>query len=307
MQNKNEITENIQQSKIEENDIPEDNSPKETTNMPIIPMAESPKPLTMNDVEKVEDLYNAYVNGKVVEFPPWIVRTEKGLTVIPQELFIHISETQDILSVKLGNSKGILLYTYEKGVYKPWTDSDIKFYVKSFIPRRIRESKYWDAVVKELRTEQTNIEESELNAEENLINFRNGIVNIETGELLPHSPEYKLTIQLPCNYIENATLDDAPVTKKFLNDITGGDSEDATTLREVLGLVESNVKGSRFKQLLILLGAGNTGKSVLREYAIQLVGLENTHTLDIKQLHSTFGLGGIFGKRLVGSRGYEVC
>ena len=34
---------------------------------------------------------------------------------------------------------------------------------------------------------------------------------------------------------------------------------------------------------------------------IQLVGLENTHTLDIKQLHSTFGLGGIFGKRLVGS------
>lgn len=279
--------------------VQESNSQKETTNMPIIPLAEPPKPLTMNDVDSIEELYNAYVNGKVVDFPPWIVRTEKGLTVIPQELFIYISETQHILSVKLGNSKGILLYIYKDGVYKPWTDSDIKFYIKSFIPKRIRESKYWDAVFKELRTEQANTEESELNADENIINFRNGILNIETGELLPHSPEYKSTIQLPCNYIENANLDDAPITKKFLNDITGGNNEDAITLREVLGLVISNVKGARFKQLLILLGAGNTGKSVFREYAIQMVGLENTHTLDIKQLHSTFGLGGILGKRLI--------
>lgn len=37
----------------------------------------------------------------------------------------------------------------------------------------------------------------------------------------------------------------------------------------------------------------------MRELVTSLVGLENTHTLDIKQLHSHFGLAGIYGKRLV--------
>ena len=85
---------------------------------------------------------------------------------------------------------------------------------------------------------------------------------------MPHSPEYKSTIQIPCKFIKDATLDDAPVAKMFFSNITGGNVEDELTLREV---------------------------------AIELVGLENSHTLDIKQLHSTFGLGGIYGKRLIGS------
>ena len=301
MQNKNEITENIQQSKIEENDMPEDNSQKATSNMPIIPMTESPKPLTMKDVDNVEDLYNAYVNGKVVDFPPWIVRTEKGLEIDSQELFIHISDTQNILSVKLGNAKGIVLYLYTKGYYKLWNDSDCKAFIKSFLPRRIRRAKYWEEVFKELRTEYANTDEEKLNANEKFINMHNGILNIETGELLPHDPEYLFTIQIPVDYEKGLTLDDAPVAKKFFNDITGGNKEDIATLLEVIGLVISNVKGSRFKKLLILKGPGNTGKSVFRELLISLVGLENTHTLDIKQLHGTFGLGGIYGKRLIGS------
>ena len=172
MQNK--LTENeTEENTTTTSEVQESNSQKETTNMPIIPLAEPPKPLTMNDVDSIEDLYNAYINGKVVDFPPWIVRTEKGLTIIPQELFIHISETQDILSVKLGNSKGILLYKYEKGVYKPWTDSEIKADIKGFMPRRIREEKHWNKVIAELKTEYTNIEECELNADEKIINFKN--------------------------------------------------------------------------------------------------------------------------------------
>lgn len=118
---------------------------------------------------------------------------------------------------------------------------------------------------------------------------------------MPHSSKYKSTIQIPCNFIKDATLDDVPVAKMFFSNITSGNVEDELTLREVLGLTISNVKGSRFKVFLILVGPGNTGKSVLREFAIELVGLENSHTLDIKQLHSTFGLGGIYGKRLIGS------
>ena len=122
-----------------------------------------------------------------------------------------------------------------------------------------------------------------------------------TGQLLPHHPKYISTIRIACNYIPDAKLDNAQTFSEFINSLTGKNVDDITTLLEVIGLIISNVKGSRFKKLLILKGPGNTGKSVLREFVIQVVGLCNTHTVDIKQLHGHFGLGGILGKRLIGS------
>lgn len=276
----------------------ENNSQKEIPETPIVAPIQ---PLRMEDVNGIEELYNAYLKGKIVEFPPWIIETKDKLEICPQELYIYIIETQNILSVKLGNSRGIMLYFYKDGYYKQSNDSDSKAFIKGFLPRRIRKSSHWEEVCRELKTEYANTEESDLNADEDIINFRNGILNIRTGTLLPHDPKYISTIQIPCDYRANLSLEDAPVATKFLNDITGGNAEDIATILEVLGLVISNVKGSRFKKLLILKGPGNTGKSVIREFAIQLVGLENSHTLDIKQLHGTFGLGGIYGKRLIGS------
>ena len=265
----------------------ENNSINETSNEPIIPLA-TPAPLTLQDVGgNIDKLYEAHKSGKIVDFPPWIVEIDRDVQIIPQELYIHIVDTQPILSVKLGNSRGILLYIYKNGVYHQWTDSDVKAHIKSFFPRKIRKPKYSDEVFKELKTDYANTEESELNADENIINFQNGILELTTGNLLDHHPKYISTIQIPCEYKQNLKLENAPVFSKFLNDLTGGNADDIATLLEVIGLVISNVKGSRFKKLLILKGPGNTGKSVLRELVIQLIGLENSHTVDIKQLHRT--------------------
>lgn len=97
------------------------------------------------------------------------------------------------------------------------------------------------------------------------------------------------------------TLDDAPVMKSFLETITGGNVDDQTTILEIIGVAISNVAVWRYKKMVIFKGAGNTGKSVLRELIIALIGEENCFTLDIKQLHSQFGAAGIAGMRLVGS------
>lgn len=261
-------------------DIKENTAPNELA-------TEEQRPLTIESAGGADNLYEAYRSGEVVDFPPWLEETEKSVEIITSELYIHIADTQNILSVKLGNSRGILLYIYENGVYHQWTDSDVKAYIKSFLPRRIRRSKDWNEVFNELKTEYANTEESELNSEENIINFQNGIVDLTTGKLLAHDPKYISTIQIPCKYVADLKLEDAPVFSKFLDDLTGGNADDKATLLEVIGLVISNVKGSRFKKLLILKGPGNTGKSVLRELVIQLIGLENSHTVDIKQLHRT--------------------
>lgn len=209
------------------------------------------------------------------------------------------------MSVKLGNSKGIILYHYEHGYYKLWNESDCKAYIKGYIPSKIRNSSQWEKVYKEFSTDYANTNETELNANEDIINFQNGILQLSTRKLLPHSPDYKCTIQIPCNYIPNLPLAKAPVTLKYLQDLTSGNIEDMSTLLEVLGLVISNVKGSRTKKLLILVGAGDTGKSKYRSLAEMLVGAENCSTASINQLTSRFGLGVIYGKRLIGDGDME--
>lgn len=277
------------------------NTDNNEKNQEITPISPEEKVTTWSDVNNIEDLFKMYMEKKTVEFPPWIEITNKGPAIIQQELFIYIDENYNILSVKLGNSKGIVLYIYENGVYRLWTESECKAFIKSFMPRRIRKSFHWNEIYNELSTESANTLESELNEDEDIVNLKNGIFRISTGKLEPHSPQHKSTIQVPCSYVENASLENAPHFKKFLDDITGGNEDDKSTILEVLGLIVTNIAGSRFKKLLVLKGKGNTGKSVLRELAIYLVGLENTHTMDIKQMHSQFGLAGIYGKRLVGS------
>lgn len=280
----------------------------ESKSQPVIPVATQPKPLTLNDVKGIDELYDAYLQRKAVELPPWIIETDKGPKIYPQELFIHIIDNYHILSVKLGNSKGIVLYKYnDKGYYELWTESEAKAFIKSFLPRKLRKPSDWELVFKELITEAVNTEESDLNVDEDIINFENGILDLTTGKMLSHNPKYLSTIQIPCNYIENAKLTQAPLTNKFLQDITGRNPYDISTILEVIGLVISNVPGWRYKQLLILKGPGDTGKSVLREFVTNLLRKENCFTVDIALLNSRFGTSGIVGKRLVRKWRYEIC
>ena len=281
-----------QEIKEENSTKVEENSTKELPNLP------EKKELTLDNYN-IDELYAEFLKGKIVQFPPWIAVENNKVKVIPQELFIHIIDNYHILFVKLGNSKGIAPYFYENGYYLLWTDNECKSFIKSFLPKKLRTPNNWEIVFKELQTEHSNIEESELNSNESIINFRNGVLNIDTEEMLPHSSEYFSTIQIPCNYIPNARLSQAKVTLNFLNTLTGGNTDDQITILEYIGALISNVYGYRFKKFLVLKGEGNTGKSVLLNLIIHLLGLGNVFNSDIKKLHSNFGLAGAYGKRLI--------
>ena len=120
-------------------------------------------------------LYDEYMKGNAVELPKWL-KIEKGeLKIVPQELYIYITENYNILFVKLGNSDKIVPYLYENGYYHLWTENECKAFIKSHLPKRIRKPRDWESVYRELQTEYSNIEESELNSDESIINFKNGI------------------------------------------------------------------------------------------------------------------------------------
>lgn len=254
----------------------------------------------VGDINKLYDIY--LQRKKPVELPCWLIETDKGLEISPQELFIYLKETLNIRSVKLGHSKGIVLYRYNpKGRYELWTESDAKADIKEYIPIRIRKPYQTDMIYKEFCTERADTEESQFNADENIVNFQNGILDLKTGKLLPHDPKYLSTIQLNCNYIENVKPSQLKRILDFLKYATGGNADDIATILEVIGLIVTNVYGWRFKQLLIILGAGDTGKSKLMKLVIEIIREENFFATDMNKINSQFGRAGIVGKRLVGS------
>ena len=68
-----------------------------------------------------------------------------------------------------------------------------------------------------------------------------------------------------------------------------------------MGVVLSNIKGYRMKKSLFLVGAGDTGKSVLKSLTERLIGRGNFIGIDLKEIESRFGTGAIYGTRLAGS------
>lgn len=244
--------------------------------------------------------FNNSQDKNITGATPWIIDTGSKEKIDTQELYLYIRENGNIRVIKRGNDKGVVLYQYRNNRYQLLTESDCKAYIKSFLPIKSRKPSDWERVYKELMTDYADTSENDLNSNQDIINFLNGIFNIKTGELLPHSPEYLTTIQIPCNWNPDLSLDDAPIFKGFIDTLTSGNIDDQTTILEIIGLIVSNVEGCYFKKLLILNGVGDSGKSVIREFVIQLIGEENSHSLDIKNLSDKFAISELNGKRLAG-------
>lgn len=80
--------------------------------------------------------------------------------------------------------------------------------------------------------------------------------------------------------------------------------EDAVALKRLLlfwiGLTISGYNGYDTKRLLMLVGAGNTGKSQFIKLLEHLVGEENTVAIDLREMNTNrFALSSALGKRLI--------
>ena len=234
---------------------------------------------------------NIKVNFKKAE---WIYHDKNGIPFVHvQSLYMYLKNHYSIVITPTNN------YLYDNGVYERLTDIEFKAFIKQFIPVETRNKKQWEAVYDEFKTCFTVSEES-FNSDENIINFKNGILDLETNTVEPHKAEVLPSIQIPCNYVADATLDSAPVFSSYLQDLLGNDEQTKEFILEYIGAILSNVPGYKFKKLLMLVGAGNTGKTQLREFVISLIGECNNISVDLKNLNDSFGTSPLHNKRLAG-------
>jgi P4 family phage/plasmid primase-like protien len=216
----------------------------------------------------------------------------------------YVREHLQYLLVRDNGKQGLLKYVYEDGYYRLYSNDMLMGRIKQYIADYDEELVKMGQVSETLNhivTDLNYVTQDDLNDNEDLINFSNGLLYVTKDELqlFLHSPDVLSTIQIPCEWKGAPTP--TPVFDSYIRTLTNGDKAIEQLLLEFIGACISNVKGSRMKKSLFLVGNGDTGKSQLKSLVERLLGRENFIGIDLKDIEARFGTGAIYGTRLAGS------
>lgn len=129
---------------------------------------------------------------------------------------------------------------------------------------------------------------------EDLIAFENGILDLNSGELLPFSPDYIILNKIPWDYVPGAydkTADDT------MNRICSGNQDIRMLLEEMVGYCF--YRSNKFRKSFILTGKGKNGKSTflkMLRYALDKDSDDNVSSLDLNDLNDRFSKVRLYGK-----------
>lgn len=115
----------------------------------------------------------------------------------------------------------------------------------------------------------------------NLICLNNGTLNPLTGQLQAHNPDFYLRHKVDITWDADAAC---PRFERFLDEIFRDDSDKALKIR----LVQQwfgycLIPFTDMQKMLMLIGDGENGKSVLLKILAQIVGRENTSNIQVER------------------------
>lgn len=166
-------------------------------------------------------------------------------------------------------------YEYESGVFLPVKEDKIKKFIKVKLKDKFTQFKA-NEILHSLRVDISLGCSEDLNAS-GMLNLKNGMFNLETLELIPHSPDFKSTIQLPVSYNPDAKC------SKWLESLRGifpDDIEKADILQEFFGLCLT--KETKYEKALFAIGEGANGKSTVLHILQQILGKRNYSSVPLE-------------------------
>ena len=186
---------------------------------------------------------------------------------------------------------GLRLYWYSNGAYHGDGEQHIAARTKALC-NEWQISKKWSRYrVKEvtayIATDAPSLWE---NPPLNRLNVANGVVNLDTLELLPHSPGFLSTVQLPVRFDPAATC---PAWEKQIKDTVPSDTHDL--IWEVLAWLLTS--DSSIQRAVLFIGDGSNGKSTLLRAVRAFLGPSNTVALSLHKIESDrFASANLLGK-----------
>lgn len=178
------------------------------------------------------------------------------------------------------------LHTYKDGVYVN-AKREIEAQMIQLLPKLKKTQRRETMEYLEL------ISESVQTADPRYIAFNNGIYDRVKKTLLSFTPEIVITNKIPWNYNPEAHDE---LTDKTLNKIACQDEHIRAVLEECIGACMYRSALLAGGKAFILTGEGANGKSTYLDMLCNLLGIENTAALDLKEISDRFSTAMIFGK-----------
>ncbi|MEM3857510.1 MAG: phage/plasmid primase, P4 family, partial [Thermoprotei archaeon] len=151
-----------------------------------------------------------------------------------------------------------------------------------------------DMVIRVIMTKNM-VEETDDRAKEppsRYINVANGVIDLETGDLLPHSPDYFFTSSINVEYKPTAQC---PRFMNFLSQIL--DAQWIDTIQEMLGYILLRENSAR--RAFMFIGSGGNGKSLLLNIISEWLGQSNVSNIPLQSLEwDRFAPAQLVGKHL---------
>ena len=233
-------------------------------------------------------------------------KREKRAEDMMVDLEINLEEVEplnpNLMAEFLENSKDMVvvkdelwIYHSKIGCYRAADEKDVAKLMKTALGEnslKVSSGEYKESY-KQLLLSENLVHKGGFFANQPYINCENGVVDVLNGKLLKHSPDYMFKHYIHAKYDPDAK---APVFKKYLDDITGGDDELRRLMRVILGYLFSHYNNA--KVAVILYGVSHCGKSVLCNLAQHIVGAENVCHVDLSMLHNKEFAAALAGKVL---------
>lgn len=209
--------------------------------------------------------------------------TDDGLTkTLADEILVSDAFARDA---------GGQLYVFERGVYRPHGDEYIAQRVKSILLAH-DETKRWSShrareVVEFIRVDAPRLWDR---PPTEVLNLLNGLLDLPSRTVRSHAPEHLSPVQLPVTYDPTATC---PRWESFIARVL---PNDCRTLP--YELVAASMRGEVSDQTAVLLvGAGENGKSTLLDAMVAFLGRENVASLALQRLEiDKFSVVRLLGK-----------
>lgn len=269
--------------------------------------------------KQAEVSYNKLVSEAIGEpqqdLPPYLTINEQTNTYhFSGALYAdYFCETEKYMIFSANGTNVMYLYT-DKGYYEEISRSYITGYIKKQIKpigqealKALNSRNISDAyTMLTASTTAENIDTLYDMIDENYINFQNGLLELSTMKLLPHTSDVFTINQIPYEWTGKATP--TPYFDKILNDMFSDREDSKTFVKEWMGLILSNISftNHNFKKALLMVGAGDSGKSQLKKLTEYILSKKNCLAIDMRQLEKDHMTADIIGKRLIGSSDMKV-
>ena len=215
--------------------------------------------------------------SNVKQFPKaWLNALEKKALKPPVELIVY---NELVNTHRLKFAEGLGFYEYKHGVWNKLSDNAVRGYISDILGHWAGGNKQ-ESILKLVKAKLTT---EEIFNRQAIFNFTNGILDLKTGHFKEHSELYMSTVQV--NYEYNPDKD-APMWKKFINEVMNDNEAMCILLQEAVGyiLFEDN----SLQKCFILTGDGANGKSVFLNVLTELFGKDSVSNVEMSGLTEPF-------------------